>query len=178
MHLSLFYIFKIKERTKSSCSSGLYLLLYRHWLYTRWMKIISSSCDRGFFRIRVTVPIFDGNASPASVLFTRSGKTFFDSPYKCTCYSSATVSFIIPGIIIVVSNIGIITVTAKMNERNRKRMQASPAGMLQRRNPRWHSELFFNRNIILEPRGKSPQTTRSARYSPLASRWAAQTSER
>ena len=54
---------------------------------------------------------------------------------KCQL-SSTTVSFIIPGIIIVVSNIGIVTVTAKMNERNRKRMLASPAGMLKRINPR------------------------------------------
>jgi len=54
------------------------------------------------------------------------------------------VSFIIPGIIIVVSNIGIITVTAKMNERNRKRMLASPAGMLKRKNPRLNLKLSKN----------------------------------
>lgn len=62
---------------------------------------------------------------------------FLDSNGFHYLLSSATVSFIIPGIIIVVSNIGIITVSAKLNERNRKRMLSSPAGMLKRKNPRF-----------------------------------------
>ncbi|CAG5077854.1 Oidioi.mRNA.OKI2018_I69.PAR.g8828.t1.cds [Oikopleura dioica] len=64
------------------------------------------------------------------------------SPFYAIC--SATVSFIIPGIIIVVSNIGIITVSAKLNERNRKRMLSSPAGMLKRKNPRAAQQIAAN----------------------------------